>query len=138
MIINTLPDYLDVDDDGDGYASWETPEGGMGYPNPPAGTAYTLDDDNNGIVNYLAPASIIYPATKTMFNKNYVNLVGDKRFELSNHLGNVLAVISDKKIADNSQTVTKFNPDVLSFSDYYPFGMLVPNRHGSSSHIVSS
>jgi RHS repeat-associated protein len=67
-----------------------------------------------------------------MFNKNYVNLVGDKRFELSNHLGNVLVVVSDKKIADNSKAVTQFNPDVLSFSDYYPFGMLVPNRHGSS------
>ncbi len=132
LIINTLPDYLDVDDDGDGYATWETTEGGMGYPNPSAGTAYTLDDDNNGIVNYLDPASIIYPATKAMFNKNYVNLVGDKRFELSNHLGNVLVVINDKKIADNSTSVTQFNPDVLSFSDYYPFGMLVPNRHGSS------
>ncbi|MFH6996056.1 hypothetical protein [Flavobacterium sp. FlaQc-48] len=23
-------------------------------------------------------------------------------------------------------------PDVLSYSDYYPFGMLVPTRHGSS------
>jgi RHS repeat-associated protein len=67
-----------------------------------------------------------------MFNKIYVNLVGDKRFELSNHLGNVLVVISDKKIADNSKAVTQFNPDVLSFSDYYPFGMLVPNRHGSA------
>lgn len=132
MIINTLPDYLDVDDDGDGYATWETTEGGMGYPNPSAGTAYTLDDDNNGIVNYLDPASIVYPATKAMFNKNYVNLVGDKRFELSNHLGNVLVVVSDKKIADNTIAVTKFNPDVLSFSDYYPFGQLVPNRHGSS------
>ena len=26
-----------------------------------------------------------------------------------------------------------FNPEVLSFSDYYPFGQLVPNRHGSST-----
>jgi len=26
-----------------------------------------------------------------------------------------------------------FNAEVLSYSDYYPFGMLVPNRHGSSN-----
>ncbi len=26
----------------------------------------------------------------------------------------------------------KRTPDVLSYSDYYPFGMLVPNRHKDS------
>nr|WP_315252457.1 polymorphic toxin type 43 domain-containing protein [uncultured Flavobacterium sp.] len=61
---------------------------------------------------------------------NFLSLIGDKRFELSNHLGNVLAVISDKKIP--TATAGVFNPDVLSYSDYYPFGMLVPNRHGTS------
>lgn len=54
--------------------------------------------------------------------------VGDKRYELSNHLGNVLVVISDHKINANG----KFTSDVLAFNDYYPFGMLLPNRHGSS------
>ena len=29
--------------------------------------------------------------------------------------------------------VALFKPDVLAFNDYYPFGSLVPNRHGSSS-----
>ena len=54
------------------------------------------------------------------------------------HLGNVLAVISDKKIpqfntdALPSSGLKVFSPEVLSYSDYYPFGMLVPNRHGSS------
>ena len=28
--------------------------------------------------------------------------------------------------------VTLFKPDVLAYNDYYPFGMLVPNRHSSS------
>lgn len=54
--------------------------------------------------------------------------VGDKRYELSNHLGNVLAVVSDHKIYANSH----FTPDVISFNDYYPFGMLLPNRHGAT------
>nr|WP_202704445.1 RHS repeat-associated core domain-containing protein [Flavobacterium sp. UGB4466] len=58
--------------------------------------------------------------------------VGDKTYEFSNHLGNVLSVITDRPLfAQNGQNYS-FNPDVLSFSDYYPFGMLVPNRHGSS------
>ncbi|MFH6996041.1 RHS repeat domain-containing protein [Flavobacterium sp. FlaQc-48] len=54
--------------------------------------------------------------------------VGDKQYELSNHLGNVLSVITDRKLLSGSI----FMPDVLSYSDYYPFGMLVPTRHGSS------
>ncbi len=29
--------------------------------------------------------------------------------------------------------VSLFQPDVLAYNDYYPFGSLVPNRHGSSS-----
>jgi RHS repeat-associated protein len=47
--------------------------------------------------------------------------LGEKQYELTNHLGNVLAVISDKKLADNT-------PDVVSTSDYFPFGMAMPGR----------
>ncbi len=60
-----------------------------------------------------------------------VNLVGDKRYELSNHLGNVLSVISDRKLVD-TQNNTIFKPDVLTYNDYYPFGSLLPNRSGSA------
>jgi RHS repeat-associated protein len=58
---------------------------------------------------------------------NY-RFVGDKQYELSNHLGNVLSVISDRNLYINDH----FSADVRSYSDYYPFGMLVPTRHGSS------
>ena len=50
---------------------------------------------------------------------------------MSNHLGNVLSVVSDRKIVDDPLNFTTFMPDVLSYNDYYPFGMLVPNRCGS-------
>lgn len=56
-------------------------------------------------------------------------IVGDKRYELSNHLGNVLTVISDRKLYKNDI----FTADVLSYNDYYPFGSLLPGRHGNSS-----
>jgi RHS repeat-associated protein len=53
---------------------------------------------------------------------------GNKLFELTNHLGNVLSTISDKRwgVSGNDSTVTYFNPDVVNAQDYYPFGMLQP------------
>ncbi len=55
---------------------------------------------------------------------------GNKFFELSNHLGNVLATISDKKLQHtlDNVTVDYFTADVVSAIDYYPFGMPVPGR----------
>src|ERR1700744_1026171 len=60
---------------------------------------------------------------------------GNKLFELSNHLGNVLATISDKKLqhtSDNS-TVDYYLADVLNANDYYSFGMQMPVRSFTAS-----
>ncbi|MEZ0131433.1 RHS repeat domain-containing protein, partial [Flavobacterium sp. LBUM151] len=132
MIVNDIPNYLDEDDDGDGYQTWEEGVNPDGDGNPATGA--TLDTDQNGIHDYLDYQDRIYPDTEEIQLNNYVNLVGDKRYELSNHLGNVLAVISDIKIPelDAMSSLKYFNPDIISYSDYYPFGMLVPTRHGSS------
>jgi RHS repeat-associated protein len=51
--------------------------------------------------------------------------LGEKQYELTNHLGNVLAVVTDKKLADNE-------PDVVSTSDYFPYGMAMPGRSAMS------
>ncbi len=59
----------------------------------------------------------------------FARTVGDKRYELSNHLGNVLSVVSDRKLVADPLNFTNFTADVLTFNDYYPFGMLLPNRH---------
>lgn len=62
--------------------------------------------------------------------------LGQKRFELSNHLGNVLEVISDRKLAldDNSDNlVDMYTADVSAYSDYFPFGALQPLRHGGEN-----
>ena len=54
---------------------------------------------------------------------------GEKAYELTNHLGNVLVTISDKRLAAVSNgTITAYNADVVSASDYYPFGMQMPGR----------
>lgn len=61
---------------------------------------------------------------------------GDKNYELANHLGNVLNVVTDRKLAvelGSSGTVDYYTADVVSYSDYYPYGMLMPNRHETAS-----
>ncbi|TRX33779.1 hypothetical protein FNW52_14835, partial [Flavobacterium sp. ZT3R18] len=41
-------------------------------------------------------------------------------------------VTTTRESITNTVAFTTFVPDVLSYSDYYPFGMLVPTRHGQS------
>ncbi|MBC6491545.1 hypothetical protein BC349_10910 [Flavihumibacter stibioxidans] len=59
---------------------------------------------------------------------------GEKLFELSNHLGNVLVTISDRMIQQKltGDTVRYYQADVVSANDYYPFGMQMPGRKFSA------
>jgi RHS repeat-associated protein len=61
---------------------------------------------------------------------------GYKRYELTNHLGNVLATISDKKfgvVSDtNSSLIASYLPEIMSSNSYYPFGSMMPGRMFSS------
>lgn len=61
-------------------------------------------------------------------------ITGDKRYELSNHLGNVLAVVTDRKIPLNSTTYTA---DVVQYTDYSPFGVELDNRHSQHEYRYS-
>jgi hypothetical protein len=74
---------------------------------------------------------------QTLVASNYSNNIntftrGNKFFELSNHLGNVLVTISDKKIAVASTTdpnlIAYYNADVVTANDYYPGGSQMPGR----------
>ncbi|MEL7147663.1 MAG: hypothetical protein AAFO69_14915, partial [Bacteroidota bacterium] len=57
--------------------------------------------------------------------------LGERRYEVSNHLGNVLSTFTDQLIVDT-------NGDrqlaVTSASDYYPFGMQMPGRNLGSGN----
>jgi len=72
----------------------------------------------------------MYPRT---LNQNLINFaIGRKRYELTNHLGNVLATISDVKGAvdvGNDGTIDYFKAAVKTQQDYYPFGMVMPERN---------
>jgi RHS repeat-associated protein len=55
---------------------------------------------------------------------------GNKFFELSNHLGNVLVTVSDRKLGQSpvNNLYTSFTADVVSATDYAPFGMQMVGR----------
>ena len=53
---------------------------------------------------------------------------GYKQYELSNHLGNVLATISDRKMPSTANGAITYRADLLSGQDYYAFGMQMPGR----------
>jgi len=57
--------------------------------------------------------------------------LGRKHYEGSNHLGNVLTVFSDRKIPrdnDGNGVIDYSEPEVLSASDYSPFGVVLDRR----------
>ena len=56
---------------------------------------------------------------------------GHKVYELSNHLGHVLATVSDKKLGQllgGSIVANYYEAQVQSANDYYPFGWQLPSR----------
>lgn len=63
-----------------------------------------------GLINY---------ASKTAYRS-----LGGKKYELSNHLGNVLAVVSDNIHLDQDSTWAS----VVNITDYYPFGLAMDGR----------
>lgn len=85
----------------------------------------------------LEPLNIDYEINTTrvfmaIFAQDYSNRrVGLKYYELSNHLGNVLVVVTDRKLGSDDESY--YTPDVVSYSDYYPYGSLLDNRHGQAA-----
>jgi RHS repeat-associated protein len=63
------------------------------------------------------------------YSTNFIK--GDRFFELTNHLGNVLVTISDKKIgvSSNGTTIDYYTADVITANDYAPFGMGLSGRN---------
>jgi RHS repeat-associated protein len=73
-----------------------------------------VNDGPDPMQNYYQRASLDYDR-------------GFKQYELTNHLGNVLATVSDRKFAvpsDTSSLIDHYEPHIVTAQDYYPFGMM--------------
>ncbi len=74
--------------------------------------------------------------TATLSTTNFQDTAGMKTYEQTNHLGNVLTVVSDQRkpvdVGSNG-TVDYYAADLQSAQDYYSFGMLMPGRNYNSS-----
>ncbi len=75
---------------------------------------------------------MIYPPPP---NPNYFGRkLGFKHYEASNHLGNVLATFTDRKIPYGSgMWIDHWVPEVISATDYSPFGVALDSRNFSST-----
>ena len=69
------------------------------------------------------------------YRRSYTNQVADKKtalgqrvYEFSNHLQNVLVVLADFKVPIQVDTEVSFKAIVVSANDYYPFGMVMEGR----------
>ena len=79
-------------------------------------------------VNY-ADTSNTTITTYQMSYEYYSLTRGEKNYELVNHLGNVLVVISDKKLKTcTGDTVNYFTADVVQATDYSAFGVMLKGR----------
>jgi hypothetical protein len=58
--------------------------------------------------------------------------LGQKQYEISNHLGNVLSVITDKKLYNTAGSY--FEPEIVAATDYYAFGSPMIGRDFSSGN----
>jgi len=55
--------------------------------------------------------------------------IGKKQYQLTNHLDNILATITDKRLQTASGTsVGAFSADIATAQEYYAFGGLMPGR----------
>ena len=91
-------------------------------------TYYVRDAQGNVMATYEKNSSGIALEEHYLYGSSRLGLrkpSGEKNYELTNHLGNVLAVVSDTKNADGTA-------NVVNATDYYPFGMHMPGRTAES------
>jgi hypothetical protein len=83
---------------------------------------------------YLPEKSVTSVSTES--KQREVGYLGKQIFELSNHLGNILATITDKKlqVSLNTTSTAYFEADVQTVQDYYAFGMQMPGRKLSGGY----
>ncbi|WP_306639583.1 Tox-REase-5 domain-containing protein [Sanyastnella coralliicola] len=93
-------------------------------------TVYYGTDGTSSLTDYVIGAATYQLNQISSSDEQFADITGFKQFEISNHLGNVTAVIGDAKTLEYDQNTQYyvFKPRVTALNDYYPFGMLMPGR----------
>ncbi|OFY11305.1 MAG: hypothetical protein A2W94_07175 [Bacteroidetes bacterium GWE2_42_42] len=79
-------------------------------------------------------ATVVMACTEHCVNA-YSQTLAHKQYEISNHLGNVQTTISDRRIAvPYGSNLDHYIADVISSTDYYPFGSAMPGRNSNSDN----
>lgn len=97
-------------------------------------TVYT-DNDSTISTSFISSSTEAEDTLFTALDSVWIKNLGLKKYELSNHLGNVMTVISDRKLGIDStenDTADYYLADVVSATDYYPFGFQMPGRSFTS------
>ncbi|MBS1581100.1 MAG: hypothetical protein JST66_02765 [Bacteroidetes bacterium] len=83
----------------------------------------------------LLPHMALQPLVITTGQPIKYRSLGQKRYELADHLGNVRVTVSDRNLGDwdlSEQAFIEHRPQMLSRADYYAFGWNIPGRSYSS------
>ena len=90
---------------------------------------------DRGFISQCLRAQYISSSNTTSVTDGISTLIrGNKFYELSDARGNVMAVVTDKKIqhSSNGTTVDYYEPDIVSATDYAPFGSPLSGRNYQS------
>ncbi len=65
---------------------------------------------------------------------DFYHTTGLRKYELTNHLGNVMTVVSDRPVANaidpiNDDVIDHYTANFISSQNYYPFGSIVPGTN---------
>jgi len=77
----------------------------------------------NDKIGLLGAANEHYDMTLTS------HVIGKRNYELSNHLGNVLTVVSDKPVPHGEKLIDYWLADIRQATDYSPFGVTLSGRN---------
>ena len=122
-----LSEWLIYGNGGEGRIGRVRPSG-IGYRSGRWGDTNLVDDRSMG-----NPPILVAP---TVFTR----VLGKKEYELKDHLGNVRVVISDVKLNGDADQggqggragQAPYMADMRAYNNYYPFGMLQPERSWST------
>src|SRR5574343_385541 len=82
-----------------------------------------------GVMNVKVPMLGSQNTSYSMINKKH--RIGERNYELSNHLGNVLSVVSDKPVphTTNGTAHDYYMADIMQSTDYSGFGVQLSGRN---------